>query len=307
MDWSRFARILGAPVHQTQADFLPDLLASYFHHRHMAIHPAFPAADLESLCQVLAKTHGGLSGTEIGRLLHQLGIEDPAPNLTKWKRLHIALGERQRLDHCGNKVVEFILEAMKPIRFSGRGEIFENRRLDLNGVLIFIGLELGNDGQLRERTIARTLDEAVARAGRLRAELLKRSVHPEVLKFCRAELLQNNHFHAVLEATKSVSQKLRDRTGLTGDGGELAEVALSLGKVGMPFLAFNTLQTDSERSEQKGLKNLMMGFFGTFRNTTAHAPKISWSMSEQDALDLLTMASFLHRRLDAAARTPRTI
>jgi uncharacterized protein (TIGR02391 family) len=132
-------------------------------------------------------------------------------------------------------------------------------------------------------------------------------VHPDVLQFCRAELLQNNHFHAVLEATRSVSDKLRKLTGLPGDAGELAEMALSLGKAGMPFLAFNTLQTDSERSEQKGLKNLMAGFFGTFRNTTAHAPKITWSMSEQDALDLLTMASFLHRRLDAEARTPRVI
>jgi hypothetical protein len=28
-------------------------------------------------------------------------------------------------------------------------------------------------------------------------------------------------------------------------------------------------------------------------------------MTEPDALDLLTMASFIHRRLDNAARTPR--
>ena len=74
----------------------------------------------------------------------------------------------------------------------------------------------------------------------------------------------------------------------------------------MPFLAFNSLRTDSEQSEQKGLLNLLKGMFGTFRNPTAHAPKISWNMTEQDALDLLTMASFLHRRLDGAARTPRT-
>lgn len=73
----------------------------------------------------------------------------------------------------------------------------------------------------------------------------------------------------------------------------------------LPFLAFNSLQTDSESLEQKGLKNLMVGFFGTFRNTTAHAPKISWTMNEQDALDLLTMASFLQRRLDGAVRMPR--
>jgi uncharacterized protein (TIGR02391 family) len=273
----------------------------------MAAYPPFSHSHLESISQALAATDGGLTGTEIGSLLSALAIDDPAAGMTKWKRLAAAFDGRQRLDRCSNKVIEFILEAMKPVRFAGRPEVFEARRETLNHVLVFSGLELGPDGKLRSRTAARTLSEAEARAGRLRAELLKRSVHPDVLQFCRAELLQNNHFHAVLEATKSVSEKLRKLTGLPGDAGELAEMALSLGKAGMPFLAFNTLQTDSERSEQKGLKNLMVGFFGTFRNTTAHAPKITWSMSEQDALDLLTMASFLHRRLDAAARTPRVV
>ena len=94
--------------------------------------------------------------------------------------------------------------------------------------------------------------------------------------------------------------------GLGGDGGELAMKALSLGQAGMPFLAFNSLRNDSEKSEQSGLMNLMVGMFSTFRNTTAHAPRLHWQITEQDALDLLTMASFLHRRLDAAVRTPRT-
>lgn len=271
----------------------------------MPAYPSFSTANLESICQVLADTNAGLTGTEIGRLLQQLGIADPFSGLTKWKRLSSALDQRQADDRCGNKVIEFILEAMRPVRFTNRVKLFEERRSALNGVLIFAGLELRSDGNLTQGAAARTLDEAQQRAGRLRAELVKRNVHPEVLKFCRAELLQNNHFHAVLEATKSVSQKIRDKTGLTGDAGELAELALAPGKTCMPFLAFNTLQTDSELSEQKGLKNLMVGFFGTFRNTTAHAPKVTWAMSEQDALDLLTMASFLHRRLDASARTPR--
>ena len=126
------------------------------------------------------------------------------------------------------------------------------------------------------------------------------------LRFCRAELLQDNYFHAVLEATKSVADKIRAKTGLTGDGADLVDQALALGKSGMPFLAFNSLRTESEQSEQKGLLNLMKGIFGTFRSPTAHAPRLSWSMTEQDALDLLTMASFLHRRLDSAVRTPRT-
>jgi uncharacterized protein (TIGR02391 family) len=143
------------------------------------------------------------------------------------------------------------------------------------------------------------------RCADMRNELLRRQVHGDVLKFCTAELVKDDYFHAVLEATKSVSQKIRDKTGLTGDGGELATKALSLGQAGMPFLAFNALRNDSEKSEQSGLMNLALGVFSTFRNPTAHAPRIHWNVSEQDAVDLLTMASFLHRRLDAAARTPR--
>jgi uncharacterized protein (TIGR02391 family) len=46
----------------------------------------------------------------------------------------------------------------------------------------------------------------------------------------------------------------------------------------------------------------LKGVFGTFRNVTAHAPKIHWTIEEQDALDLLTMVSYLHRRLDRAVK-----
>ena len=272
----------------------------------MAAHPSFSPAELDGVCRVLADTASGLTGSEIGHLLAQLGISDPAPGLTKWKRLSFALSQQQQQDGCGNHILSFILEAMKPVRYVGKTEIFESRRVELNHVLVFTGLELGKDCQLRRREAAKTLVEAEQRAGRLRAELLKRNVHHDVLRFCKAELLQENCFHAVLEATKSVADKIRAKTGLTGDGAELADAALAPGKTGMPFLAFNSLLTESEQSEQKGLLNLMKGMFGTFRNPTAHAPKISWNMTEQDALDLLTMASFCHRRLDSAARTLRT-
>ena len=35
----------------------------------------------------------------------------------------------------------------------------------------------------------------------------------------------------------------------------------------------------------------------------AHNPKIHWQMTEQDALDVLTTISLVHRRLDSAVRT----
>ena len=119
--------------------------------------------------------------------------------------------------------------------------------------------------------------------------------------FCRDELVKDNYFHAVFEATKSVADKIRRKSGLLADGSELVDEAFSLKR---RILAINTLQTETERSEHTGFSNLLKGVFGTFRNVTAHAPKIQWKMEEQDALDLLTMVSYLHRRLDRAVRIP---
>lgn len=45
----------------------------------------------------------------------------------------------------------------------------------------------------------------------------------------------------------------------------------------------------------------MKGLFSTFRNPAAHAQKMAWATSRSDALDMLTLASMLHRRVDEAA------
>ncbi len=272
----------------------------------MAAIPEIDCGVLERVCDVLADTSTGLTGSEIDKLLRRLGIADPAPTMTKRVRLCDALGQRQKSDHCGNLVAAFIQEAMNPVRHTGNREYFEQKRRELNEVLAFAGYDLGEDGKLRVCQSAKTLTEAEARADRLRAELQKRGVHADVLRFCRAEFVQGNCFHAVLEATKSVADKIRNKSGLTTDGTELVDQVFGSGKAGMPFLAFNSLGSETERGEHSGLMNLMKGVFGTFRNPTAHAPKISWNISEQDALDLLTITSFLHRRLDNAVRTQRT-
>ncbi|EPU8175257.1 MULTISPECIES: TIGR02391 family protein [Enterobacterales] len=42
------------------------------------------------------------------------------------------------------------------------------------------------------------------------------------------------------------------------------------------------------------------------RNPLAHAPKTNWPMSELDALDILTLVSLIHRKLDGAHKTATT-
>lgn len=70
-----------------------------------------------------------------------------------------------------------------------------------------------------------------------------------------------------------------------------------------PLLAFNTLQTETERSEHKGFAALLKGCFAAIRNPLAHEPKILWE-GEDDAADYLSLISLLHRKLDECVRTP---
>lgn len=258
---------------------------------------------LQAICDVIGDTQHGLTGSEIGKLLSECNINDPFPGDTKRFRLFKALYEKQKVDGCANNVLNFVLTAINPVRYVGMKEYYESQCSRLNEVLAFLGLSVGEDGKLSKIKAAQTLNEAEERAGRLRKNLSERKVHSDVLKFCQAELIQDNYFHAVFEATKSVADKIRNLSGLQLDGASLVDDAFSFGKKGFPLLAINTLQTESERSEQKGFINLLKGLFGTFRNTTAHAPKIHWTIDEQDALDILTLTSLLHRKLDTAVRT----
>jgi uncharacterized protein (TIGR02391 family) len=271
----------------------------------MPVIPSFSDAQLEAIAKQLGDA---LTGSEIGRVLQQAEIyKDAAVGETKWRRLVVAFKAQQRADGNGNRVARAVEIGMDPIRYTGMPERFAIRRDQLNRALAFCGMHLGEDGHLRNAAAATTLTEAQRRARSLYQRLTQRGVHSAVLRYCTAELLADNYFHAVLEASKGLFERLRERTGLDADGADLIDRALAIPKDGgTPRVTFNSLRSESERSEQRGLVNLFKGVAGTFRNPTAHAPRISWSMSELDALDLLTLLSMLHRRLDTAIDMPPT-
>jgi uncharacterized protein (TIGR02391 family) len=264
--------------------------------------PIFDAQHLTSIAKILADTDEGLTGSQIGYLLQDCEIPDIASDQTKWKRLFNAFVEFQNQRQFGNHVVVFVNKAMNPVQYTSSPQVFASRRDQLNTVLAFSGLSVGEDGKVRWVKRATGLDEALQRASRLHAALVSRGVHADVLEFCKAELLQENYFHAVFEAMKSIAAKIRRISGLTSDGAELVNQAFALGKDCRPILALNSLTTETDKGEQRGFANLLIGLFGTIRNPAAHNPKIEWPMAEQDALDILTTASLIHRKLDNAHR-----
>ena len=191
-------------------------------------------------------------------------------------------------------MINFIQTFLDPVRFRNKNEEFESHRRELNAVLAFAGLEYRSDGKFCKRQAVQTISDAEQRVGTLRAKLDERRIHSEALKYCRAELMQENYFHAVFEASKGLAQRIREMSGVAGDGVDLVNKVFSVNR---PVLAFNALQTPTEQSEYRGFADLLKGCFGAIRNPLAHEPKILWD-GEYDAADYLTLISLLHRKLD---------
>jgi|SRR5450759_2665256 uncharacterized protein (TIGR02391 family) len=263
----------------------------------------FSDNELMEISKLLGDTSSGFSGREIGALLISCGFQDPG-EITKRDRLFFGLQAGQTGDGSGTRVAQLLERAMDPVRYRGNRDLLEDRRHDLNVILAFAGIRVREDGKLEPVPRAATLSEAEQRAGKLRTELARRGISGDVLRFCRPELLEGNYFHAVFEATKSIAAKLRERTGSTLDGHALVEETLGIKGNRTPMLAWNSLATDNDRSEHRGVALMIAGTFSYFRNLPAHVPKIGFRrVTEEEALELLTIVSFIHRRLDAAVST----
>lgn len=262
----------------------------------MSAIPSFPEGQIEALAKLLGD-YG--TGTDIDRVLQDRSLVDSSQESTKWKRLFWVFRDSQEKCKCANHVMDFIQSFLIPVRFVRRNEEFERCRHELNTILAFSGLEYRADGRFYERQAALTLDEAEKRLQTIQSKFQARRIHPEVLKYCHAELLQEDYFHAVFEATKGLAQTIRDLSGVHADGAELVD-RVFLGE--RPILAINSLQTDTEKSIQKGFAMLLKGCFGAIRNPLAHEPKILWD-GEDDAADYLSLISLLHWKLDHCVPT----
>lgn len=197
----------------------------------------FDAQQLTAIAKILADTENGLTGTEIGYLLGDCRIADVSHDMTKWKRLFNAFTAYQNEKQFGNHVVVFMNRAMNPVQYTKRPDVFAFRRDELNTALALCGMRLGDDGKIRWTNKAQHLTEALERTNRLHAALVTRKVHKDVLSFCRVELLQENYFHAVFEAMKSIAAKIRSLSGITSDGAQLVHEAFGFSKAGPPCFA----------------------------------------------------------------------
>lgn len=261
----------------------------------------WPTAVVQEIAEIMGSTDSpGLANREIEQLLAAAGIPDVLDAPNKRSRLATALLQQQRRERTSTAISRFLTEAMTPARYLRARDRFEQLRKALAEPLSLVGLEITVQGRLGPATeTATTLDDVARIAGRLRYELNRRGVHPEVIRYCDEELIRQSLFHAVFEATKGVAQRLRQMSGLNTDGNTLVDACL-LPRNGTTLMHINGYQSVSDTSEQNGFASLVKGLFGTFRNPPAHTTRATglWNLTEADALDLFSMLSFVHRRLD---------
>ena len=263
-------------------------------------HQSFDSAIIESIAKVLGDTDKGLIGSEIDRLLQECKIVNTDPNATKWKRLFNAFAHKQNKDKCSNAILYFIGQVLKPTRYIQNKDRFVFFKIELNKILAFYGYEIQENGKIKQVGKVNTISEAEQRISRLKEKLQQRNIHQEIFKYCNAEIVNENYFHLVFEATKSLAQRIRIMSNLKSDGSVLIDEAFSFNfeKKKLPKIAINMLDTKSLQSEQKGFINLLKGIFSMFRNTTAHEPKIIWEIDEEESLDILSLISYAHKKLD---------
>ena len=267
----------------------------------------FSQEQLEGIAKAFGNTNDGFTGSEIGHLLQVFQIKDVSPSQTKWVRLHNAFAAHLNKTNDHSIIRKFIMYTMFPNSHLDNQARYKIMHQNLNKAISSADLAVDEGtGEVIPIEGARTLRGAEERANTFRAKLESRGVHRDVLEFCGAELAENNYFHAVLEAAKSISYKLRDRTGLQDDGSKLAKHALGIISGRPPRIKINAFQTESDKSEQQGFLHLVTGIFSMFRNRIAHDARIQSKVDKDDLEDLLLLASIIHRRLDKATITPRT-
>lgn len=252
---------------------------------------------IEQAAKIIAEAG---SGNDITTIFTSIGLLDDSGESTKWRRIKSVLCSAQRKDGNATKFVLFIRKILDPVRFIDAHSKLAIIIEDINKVLIFAGLKYEENGVFKFIKQAESLSEAEKRASSIRQKLISHGVHTKVLEYCTAELVGDDAFHGVLEACKGLFAHIRKLTGLTSDGSQLIDDAFGEPK---PLLALNSLRTQTERNEQKGLMLLLKGCTSAFRNPTAHEPRILWAGTDNDALDSLIFISMLHKKIDKCVRT----
>lgn len=99
---------------------------------------------------------------------------------------------------------------------------------------------------------------------------LETQITPELWTAIASSYESENYSHAIKDAMSMITEMLRDKSGLDGDGVKLVGQALGFGKGKQPKIKINKLETHTEQDVQRGLMFLLQGMYALVRNPRTH-------------------------------------
>lgn len=112
---------------------------------------------------------------------------------------------------------------------------------------------------------------------------IEQFIRPDIWKSVSQSYEFENYSAAIKDAMAIITELLRDKTGLDGDGRELVGKALGLSKGKQPRIRINKLQTETERNIQIGLQEILKGMYSLIRNPRSHE-KVEDTRGTADAI-----------------------
>ncbi len=253
----------------------------------------FNSQSIETISKIIGDI---MTGSTISKMLNILNISDNSGQSTKWRRLDHIMRESQNTYNCGNKIVEIIQYVFHPTSSWFNSSVdYKECIKEINKCISFYGYELQEDGKIHQITSTKTRTQANEKYDLLKSKLLERNIHPQVLKFCTQDIVNEDYFSIIFEATKSIYDRIRNMTGINKDGNQLIFTCFDKK---YPIIAFNTLTTQIEQNLYDGLKNLLLSIGQIGRNPRAHTPKIYSYDNLDNCLDILNLISLAHKMLD---------
>lgn len=118
-------------------------------------------------------------------------------------------------------------------------------------------------------------------------------IHPKIKEVSEKWFNQGDYDVAIERAFKRVIKLVQNKSGKNLDGASLMQHVFSIKK---PILVFNSLKTQSEIDEQRGMMDLFSGAVSCIRNVRFHEELEN--DEKMNSLHQIIFASFLAKRLD---------
>jgi uncharacterized protein (TIGR02391 family) len=252
----------------------------------------FKLSALEALSKIIGDNY---TGSEITELFRKAGfLEITHDGGTKWRFVYASLEAMQKQIYGTFNIAKLIQQLCDPQEYFSAPERHEEICKQVNQILKFYGLLVGEDGKLRKSNEkATSLTKTIPENAKIFDE---RRFHNKINQHARKLFTEGNYFHAVFECCKVYDKDVQEKSSLQEYGSRLMENVLALNGT----LKLNTQQTRMEKNEQEGVMHLSVGLMRAIRNPQAHEPALDWPIDRDETLDLLSFLNFLFKKLDKA-------